>query len=75
MALGAMDAARINWGFQNSEELSIIGYDDISMAGWPAYDLTTIHQPVEAMVNAAIRLLSPHNGRFHRGNGAVCLVN
>jgi DNA-binding LacI/PurR family transcriptional regulator len=67
MALGAMDAARSKLGISIPEELSIIGYDDISMAGWPAYDLTTIHQPVAAMVGAAIRLLSPHDGAIITG--------
>ncbi|UCC52843.1 MAG: substrate-binding domain-containing protein, partial [Anaerolineaceae bacterium] len=39
------------------EELSIIGFDDIPMASWPAYNLTTICQPVDEMIDAAIQII------------------
>ena len=42
MALGALDVARYELGIRVPEELSIIGFDDIPMASWPAYNLTTI---------------------------------
>jgi DNA-binding LacI/PurR family transcriptional regulator len=38
-------------------ELSVIGYDDIEMSAWPKYDLTTIRQPIEAMVDATVEVL------------------
>jgi len=56
-ALGAMDAARFKLGLQIPEDLSIVGFDDIPMAAWPAYSLTTIHQPFKDMVDATINLL------------------
>jgi DNA-binding LacI/PurR family transcriptional regulator len=58
MALGALDVARHELGIRVPEELSIIGFDDIPMASWPAYDLTTIRQPVDDMIAAAIALIS-----------------
>lgn len=58
MALGALDVARYELGIRVAEELSIIGFDDIPMASWPAYDLTTIRQPVAEMIAAAIALIS-----------------
>lgn len=61
MALGALDVARYELGVRVPEELSIIGFDDIPMASWPAYDLTTIRQPVDQMINAAIALIC-HEG-------------
>lgn len=59
MALGAMDAARFKLGIKIPEELSVVGYDDIPMAEWPTYDLTTIRQSATAMAEAAIDLLRP----------------
>ncbi len=57
IALGALDAARYELGIRVPEELSIIGFDDIPMASWPAYNLTTIRQPVDQMIDAAIELI------------------
>jgi len=57
MALGALDVARYELGIRVPEQLSIIGFDDIPMASWPAYDLTTIRQPVDQMVDATIKLI------------------
>jgi DNA-binding LacI/PurR family transcriptional regulator len=57
MAMGALDLARYELGIPVPEELSIIGFDDIPMAGWPGYSLTTIQQPVERMVDATIQVL------------------
>jgi len=55
-ALGALDAAR-KLGIQVPDQLSVIGFDDIPMAQWAAYDLTTVRQPVEAMIEASVELL------------------
>jgi DNA-binding LacI/PurR family transcriptional regulator len=57
MALGAMDAARHELGIDIPGELSILGFDDIPAAAWPSYDLTTIRQPVDRMIDATIDLL------------------
>ena len=62
-----MDAARYKLGIKIPDELSIMGYDDIPMAGWPAYDLTTIHQPVTEMVETAIHLLTPQEDQIQTG--------
>lgn len=56
LALGARDAAR-KWHIDVPEELWLVGYDDIAMAGWTAFDLTTVRQPMEEMVREAVRLL------------------
>ncbi|MCA9980355.1 MAG: substrate-binding domain-containing protein, partial [Anaerolineales bacterium] len=57
MAIGAMDAARYEFGLKIPDELSIIGFDDIPAASWPAYHLTTVRQPVDQMIEAAIAQL------------------
>jgi DNA-binding LacI/PurR family transcriptional regulator len=67
MALGAMDAARSRLGIKVPDEVSIVGYDDIPMAGWPAYDLTTVRQPVPEMLDKLIELLSQQNAEALTG--------
>jgi DNA-binding LacI/PurR family transcriptional regulator len=57
MALGALDAARSACGRRVPEDVSVIGFDDIPVAGWPAYNLTTIRQPVNRMITATLDLL------------------
>ncbi len=58
MALGMMDAARYRLGIKIPGELSVIGYDDIPMARWPTYDLTTIRQSAPQLVETAVSLLA-----------------
>lgn len=57
MAMAALDAARRELGLRVPEDISIVGFDDMAMAAWPQYDLTTIHQPVDRMVDATIEVL------------------
>lgn len=57
MALGALDAARSGLGLQIPRDVSIVGFDDIPSAAWPAYDLTTVRQPIEAMVARTLSIL------------------
>ncbi len=56
MALGAMDCAR-KLGVSIPEALSVVGFDDIPMAAWGAYNLTTISQEVDTMIDKAIALM------------------
>ncbi len=67
IALGVLDAARYELGIRVPEELSIIGFDDIPMAGWPVYDLTTIRQPVDQMIDSAIELICHEEGQTPSG--------
>ncbi|MEY4531009.1 MAG: hypothetical protein RLZZ156_1730 [Deinococcota bacterium] len=55
-AIGAIDAAREK-GIEVGTEISIIGFDDIPMAAWGAYNLTTIRQPVEMMIDSSLQIL------------------
>ena len=57
MALGAMDVLRARLGIAVPEELQIAGFDDIPQAAHLSYRLTTVAQPVEAMVAEALALL------------------
>jgi DNA-binding LacI/PurR family transcriptional regulator len=63
MAFAVMDEIR-TMGFSIPDDVAIIGYDDVPLASWPAYDLTTVRQPVNRMVEATIEtLLSAINGQ------------
>lgn len=54
MAFAVMDELRFGLGLRVPEDVSVIGYDDVPMAAWPAYGLTTIRQPVNRMVAATV---------------------
>jgi LacI family transcriptional regulator len=57
IALGVLEAARRR-DILVPEQLSVIGFDDIPLAGSPLVRLTTIRQPVQAMARtAAARLV------------------
>ena len=58
MAAGVMDGARHDFGLRIPEDLSVVGFDDVPVASWPSYDLTTVRQPVEEMAELALELLS-----------------
>lgn len=75
MALGAIDAAR-QAGLSIPDDLSIVGFDDIPVAGWPAYDLTTIRQPIAQMVATAVTLITAaesNTGQTHLLPGELIL--
>ncbi|MGI2327512.1 LacI family DNA-binding transcriptional regulator [Planococcus sp. YIM B11945] len=56
MALGVMDALRKN-AFSIPEDIKVIGFDNIEMASWPTYQLTTWEQPIKEMVEVTVRYL------------------
>ncbi|PTR34752.1 LacI family transcriptional regulator [Luteibacter sp. OK325] len=53
LALGAMDACRER-GVDVPGEVSIVGFDDMPLAAWASYSLTTVKQPIREMVLHAI---------------------
>nr|WP_239479947.1 LacI family DNA-binding transcriptional regulator [Actibacterium sp. 188UL27-1] len=57
MAVAALDVLRFELGVDVPGDVSIVGYDDVPLAAWPAYDLTTLRQPVNQMVTATVDLL------------------
>ena len=56
IALGALSAAR-EAGVRVPEDLTVIGFDDIPMAGWPLVALTTMHCDLAGMARIAVKLL------------------
>jgi DNA-binding LacI/PurR family transcriptional regulator len=57
MAFAVMDELRFGLGLSVPGDISIVGYDDVPMAGWRGYDLTTVRQPVNRMVAATVDAL------------------
>jgi DNA-binding LacI/PurR family transcriptional regulator len=57
MAFAVMDTLRHDLGLRIPEDVSVVGYDDVPMAGWPSYALTTVRQPVDVMVSRAVAAL------------------
>lgn len=57
VAFGAIDAARA-LGVDVPGELSILGFDDIPMAAWEVFQLSTVRQPFAEMARAAARMLA-----------------
>jgi DNA-binding LacI/PurR family transcriptional regulator len=63
LAIGALDACK-EAGKSVPADVGILGFNDIAMASWAAYDLSTIRQPIAeiiiAAVEQAIRLVADH---------------
>jgi DNA-binding LacI/PurR family transcriptional regulator len=57
MAFAVMDTLRFDLGLSVPGDVSVIGYDDVPLASWPSYSLTTIRQPVRRMVEATVEIL------------------
>ena len=57
MAFAVMDTLRFELGLSIPGDVSVVGYDDVPMAAWPSYNLTTIRQPVRRMVEATVDIL------------------
>jgi len=43
-------------------DVSLVGYDDVAMAAWPSFSLTTLRQPANRMVDAVIDALMDQIG-------------
>jgi LacI family transcriptional regulator len=56
VAFGAIDAA-LSRGIRIPQDMSILGFDDIPMASWEVFQLSTLRQPFGEMARAAARML------------------
>ncbi|AFO90457.1 LacI family transcriptional regulator [Phaeobacter inhibens] len=57
LSIGALSAIR-EQGLQVPQDVGVIGLNDMEMARWENIDLTTIHQPIEQIVNSSIELVA-----------------
>ena len=64
LAIGALDACKER-NLLVPKDIGILGFNDIAMASWAAYDLSTIRQPIADIIVAAversIELVADHN--------------
>ena len=57
LSIGALSAAQ-SAGLRVPQDLGLIGLNDMEMAGWQNIDLTTIRNPINAIVDASIELVA-----------------
>ena len=57
MSFGVLEVLREELGLRVPEDVSVIGYDDAPMARWKTFDLTTVRQPLQRMIEATATLL------------------
>ena len=57
MAFAVMDVIRFELGIKIPEQVSVVGYDDVPVAAWPAYSLSTVRQPAKRMVAETVSIL------------------
>lgn len=57
MAFAVMDVLRYELGLRVPEDVSVVGFDDVPPAAWPAYNLTTYRQHADQMVEQTVSLL------------------
>ena len=56
LAIATLNAATA-LGIKVPEELSVVGFDDVGMAAWERFSLTTIKQPIQEIAACAVDLL------------------
>lgn len=80
MAIGAIDALRGDYNINVPADMNVFGFDDIPMAGWQAYQLSTVRQRTRLMSQEALEVLNmvlEHNesGLERKSQGAFILRN
>jgi LacI family transcriptional regulator len=56
LALGALNALH-GRGIRIPDDVTLIGFDDVALAGWEVFQLTTVSQDIPRMVSTATELL------------------
>lgn len=56
LAFGVLDAAR-SCGVAVPQDLWVAGFDNVDMAAWEAFDLTSVDQPADDLAREAVQLL------------------
>ncbi|MDB1125054.1 LacI family DNA-binding transcriptional regulator [Vibrio algarum] len=79
IAVGLLEGLK---GYPEYKSVAVIGVDDISMASWPSFQLTSYRQPLEIMINDAIDEILERietseeaTGQTHRYAGELIVRN
>jgi DNA-binding LacI/PurR family transcriptional regulator len=65
VAIGFIEGIQENLKLKVPDDVSVIGYDDIAMAGWPSHRLTTVAQPTKEMMETTVELARELAGHHH----------
>lgn len=57
MAIGCIDTLRHEYDIKVPDQIAVVGFDGVAAASWASYELTTVAQPVERMVEATVNML------------------
>ena len=57
MALTTMDVIRFSLNLSIPNDVAIVGFDDVPPASWPAYNLTTVRQRANKMVECTVDII------------------
>ena len=57
MAIAVMDTLRIEMGLRIPQDLSVVGFDNVKQAAWGSYQLSSVEQDADAMIEATVKLL------------------
>ena len=57
MAIAVMDTLRTELGLRIPLDVSVVGFDNVRQAAWGSYQLTTVEQDADAMIEATAGLL------------------
>lgn len=57
MAFGVMDVLRHELGMSIPDDVAIAAFDDVPIADWPSYSLTSYRQPIDRMVAETVTTL------------------
>ncbi|MFT4148568.1 MAG: LacI family DNA-binding transcriptional regulator [Paracoccaceae bacterium] len=56
VAIGFIEGLRAKLGIAVPRDVSVVGFDNITMAAWPSHALTTIPQPIDRMLEVTVNL-------------------
>jgi DNA-binding LacI/PurR family transcriptional regulator len=74
LAIGAIDAIRTRLRLRVPEDVLVAGFDDIPMAGWAGYELTTFVQDASRMVEETIKIFQHSaDGRLDLADARITL--
>ncbi|WP_253204122.1 LacI family DNA-binding transcriptional regulator [Rhizobium sp. X9] len=74
MAMGAMEAVKAA-GLTVPGDVLIAGFDDIPSAAWPSFDLTTVRQDGDAMIDRAMDQLARMVEGEHLAGNSLHLIH
>jgi len=60
MAFAVLETLRYELGLRVPEDVSVVGYDDVPLSAWDSFNLTTVRQPANRMVQQAVATLITH---------------